>query len=368
MILFRLTIMAAVLGVVCAPHPVVAAGAKDKLNKVETQIDAQEAAKDALDQKAKDAADNLKDLQHKLIAATETLQSKGEEEDRLQEKLDQLEDDIAAKNNALGGERQKLDALTRAMVDLSREPPQAMFLQSDLSTDHIHRAILLRAILPRLTEQTENIAQDLTSLGTAQTQLTEQKRLVAAAQDNMQDQQRSLDQLIKARQGLLQRTEEQKAAIAAQLVALSSGAKDLHQLLDKVAPKQPVKPGATIHAPSNLKWPVSGNILKRFGDHDADGVVSQGLTFAALPGSPVVAPRAGKVVFAGLFRGYGQILILQHDGGYHSFLSGFGRIDAEMGQEVETGEPLGVLPVKSGAKPELYFEWRHNSDPINPAG
>jgi septal ring factor EnvC (AmiA/AmiB activator) len=74
----------------------------------------------------------------------------------------------------------------------------------------------------------------------------------------------------------------------------------------------------------------------------------------------------GKVVFAGPFRGYGQILILQHAGGYHSFLAGFGRIDAEMGQDVAKGEPLGVLPAKNGTKPELYFEWRRNNEAVDP--
>jgi septal ring factor EnvC (AmiA/AmiB activator) len=117
-----------------------------------------------------------------------------------------------------------------------------------------------------------------------------------------------------------------------------------------------------------LRWPVSGAVRKNFGDRDADGVTSEGMTFIAPSGAPVVAPLAGKVVFAGPFRGYGQIMILQHDNGYHSFLSGFGRIDAETGQEVAAGEPLGVLPVKTGAKPELYFEWRRGGEPVDPAG
>ena len=80
----------------------------------------------------------------------------------------------------------------------------------------------------------------------------------------------------------------------------------------------------------------------------------------------MVAPRAGRVVFVGPFRGYGQIMILQHANGYHSFLAGFGRIDAEMGQDVAAGEPLGVLPVKTGGRPELYFEWRHGEEPVDP--
>ena len=82
----------------------------------------------------------------------------------------------------------------------------------------------------------------------------------------------------------------------------------------------------------------------------------------------MVAPRAGKVVFVGPFRGYGLIMILQHANGFHSFMAGFGRIDAEMGQDVVAGEPLGVLPVKPGGRPELYFEWRRGDEPVDPMG
>ncbi len=112
---------------------------------------------------------------------------------------------------------------------------------------------------------------------------------------------------------------------------------------------------------------MAGSIIRTFGSKDSDGITSHGLTFKTPLGAPVAAPASGRVVFAGPFRGYGQILILQHKGGYHSFLAGFGRIDAEMGQDVEAGEPLGVMPVKESAeKPELYFEWRRNGEPVDP--
>jgi murein DD-endopeptidase MepM/ murein hydrolase activator NlpD len=180
----------------------------------------------------------------------------------------------------------------------------------------------------------------------------------------LEKQQKGLDQMIAMRQGFLQRTEEQKADIARHLAALAEEARDLRQLMEKVAMAHVQKPrprGALA-----LRWPVSGIVRKNFGDKDADGVRSEGLTLAAPSGAPVVAPYAGRVVFVGPFRGYGQIMILQHNNGYHSFLSGFGRIDAEMAQEVDAGEPLGVLPVKEGTKPELYFEWRRGDKPVDP--
>jgi septal ring factor EnvC (AmiA/AmiB activator) len=189
----------------------------------------------------------------------------------------------------------------------------------------------------------------------------------AAASDNLNEQRRKLDQLMKARQGLLQRTEAQKEDIQRQLASLSSQAKDLRQLLEKVTPKQTRKSRKQTGPAPALRWPVAGRQLRNFGEKDADGVLSEGIAFAALSGAPVVAPAPGRVVFAGPFKGYGPIVILQHQGGYHSFLSGFGRIDVDMGEEVDAGEPIGVMPVKSGSRPELYFEWRRNGEPVDPA-
>ncbi|MDX2028488.1 MAG: peptidoglycan DD-metalloendopeptidase family protein [Alphaproteobacteria bacterium] len=338
---------------------------KDDLRKIESQIGKQQQKVEALDKKAQETSEGLKDLRGKLVVATENLQVKETEKSKLEDKLEELTRDIAAKSLQLESEREKLNALLSAFIELSRQPPESFFLRSGPTTDHIHRGILLRSALPRLQQQADAIARDLAGLSEAQEKMIAQKRLVTTAQRNLDEQRRSLDQLVKTRQGMLTRTEAQKETINRQLAALANQAQDLRQLLDKVAPRGS-KPSVPRALRGFLRWPVAGTVVRPFGGRDADGVVNQGLTLSASSGSPIVAPQEGRVMFAGPFKGYGQIMILQHDGGYHSFLAGFGRIDAEVGQDVNTGEPLGVMPVKSAGKPELYFEWRHNSEPVDP--
>ena len=83
----------------------------------------------------------------------------------------------------------------------------------------------------------------------------------------------------------------------------------------------------------------------------------------------MVAPLDGQVRFSGTFRGYGELLILEHGGGYHSLIAGFGRIDARIGQQVLAGEPVGVTALpQSDATEDLsvYFEFRSNGQPVNP--
>ncbi|MCW2235939.1 murein hydrolase activator EnvC family protein [Azospirillum canadense] len=112
------------------------------------------------------------------------------------------------------------------------------------------------------------------------------------------------------------------------------------------------------------RMPAVGKVTVRYGESDRFGSTSRGITIQARPGGTVVAPQAGTIMFAGPFRGYGQILIVEHSNGYHSLIAGFGRIDTAVGRRVATGEPIGLMP--ADGSPDLYFELRRHGQPINP--
>ncbi|WP_155903398.1 murein hydrolase activator EnvC family protein, partial [Azospirillum brasilense] len=116
--------------------------------------------------------------------------------------------------------------------------------------------------------------------------------------------------------------------------------------------------------PTGERLPVGGRVTVRYGEADRYGATSRGVTIQARAGSTVVSPQAGTIVFAGPFRGYGQILIVEHSHGYHSLIAGFGRIDTAVGRRVATGEPIGLMP--ADGSPDLYFELRRHGQPINP--
>lgn len=116
--------------------------------------------------------------------------------------------------------------------------------------------------------------------------------------------------------------------------------------------------------PGKYAVPVAGQIVKRFGESDGFQD-SKGLTIRTRSAAQVVAPFDGLIMFAGPFKGYGQILIIDHGGGYHSLLAGIDQIEATVGQRVVAGEPVGVM--KSGdPNPSLYLELRRQGQPINP--
>ena len=126
----------------------------------------------------------------------------------------------------------------------------------------------------------------------------------------------------------------------------------------------------------HLHLPVNGLKIREFGGSDGVGGTQRGQSIATHAGAQITAPCDGWVVYAGPFRSYGQLLILNAGGGYHVLLAGMERISVDLGQFVLTGEPVAVMG--SGAQvsaavspvpkqPILYVEFRKDGTPIDPS-
>ena len=133
---------------------------------------------------------------------------------------------------------------------------------------------------------------------------------------------------------------------------------------------------AKIDAKNPIFAPARGRILTHFGDPTDTGGASKGLVMETRPGAQIVAPFDGRIAFEGPFRSYGQILIIEHGGGYHTVLAGLDRVDAVVGQWLLAGEPVGTMPaagapkgtgdVSAAGRPKLYLELRRNGQPVDP--
>ncbi|MFV0295033.1 MAG: peptidoglycan DD-metalloendopeptidase family protein [Hyphomicrobiaceae bacterium] len=121
----------------------------------------------------------------------------------------------------------------------------------------------------------------------------------------------------------------------------------------------------------HLPLPAQGKIILRYGDK-AQSSHSNGIVIQTRAGAQVTSPSDGWIVFAGVFRSYGQILIINAGGGYHILLANLSQIDVQLGQFVLSGEPVGKM-ANSGstvkgqkATPVLYVEFRKENRPIDP--
>ena len=131
------------------------------------------------------------------------------------------------------------------------------------------------------------------------------------------------------------------------------------------AEKQEAAQRQLSRAQGEMPFPARGEIAVKFGQADNLGNPSKGISIETRPGAQVIAPYDGQVVFAGPFRGYGLLLIIEHGEGYHTLLAGMSRIDGAVGQHLVSGEPVGVMG-SADSKPLLYLELRRNGQPVNP--
>jgi septal ring factor EnvC (AmiA/AmiB activator) len=143
----------------------------------------------------------------------------------------------------------------------------------------------------------------------------------------------------------------------------------------KVAMTQPgrMKPSIPFaNSQGLLPLPVQGKFLVKFGQSGQDGAPSKGVHLEARPGAQVISPCDGWILYAGPFRSYGQLLIINPGGGYHVVIAGMDKIEAQQGQFVLAGEPIAAMGAetrtgeKSAKRPTLYVEFRRDQQSIDP--
>ena len=150
-------------------------------------------------------------------------------------------------------------------------------------------------------------------------------------------------------------------------IAAQKATRDAEEAARQAAAAKPVVAERPISlAQGKMTFPARGRVVQQFGHVGEDGTVLKGIAIETRHDAQVVAPYDGQVAFAGPFRGYGLLLIIEHGEGYHTLLAGMARIDIGVGQRLLAGEPVGVMGQQDDVKPTLYVELRRNGQPINP--
>ena len=167
-------------------------------------------------------------------------------------------------------------------------------------------------------------------------------------------------------QSMINRLEEQSRRKAAVRRDASAQRKPLPEL-------PPVPDRGFASQKGRMRMPVKGEVIETFGKHKHPQFNSytftKGLVIAAPLGSEIRAIYEGTVIYAEYFKGYGNMVIIDHGGGYFSLYAYASRITKKVGSEVGKGEVVAAVgDVDSAKGPALYFEIRHQGKPVDPNG
>ena len=175
---------------------------------------------------------------------------------------------------------------------------------------------------------------------------------------------------------LMEQAQRENKKLNAELASLKEDATRLTGLVDQLQAARVRTPPPTVGGPvvdfsrqrGQLMWPADGAVLIRFGTQRDQKLgtfyESNGLEIGVRPGSDVRAVANGQVVYADFFRGYGNLLIISHEGEYHTLYAQLDRIRKKNGDHVATAEPVGQSGL--GGRESIYFEIRHKGAPVDP--
>ena len=357
-------------------------------------------------------------LRARLSAAALATQDSEDKLSQVETTLAALDEQEIAKSAELEKRRAELSRLLAALTRLARNPPEALLLMPTSPVDTVRTARLLGDVVPPIEAKAKAVAHDIDQLRAVRTQVAAQRQALAAATQRLAQNRERLQHLVAERAALYEKTTAAHGEAAEQVETLARQAANLQDLLRRVEEqraeqaarereqqqraereRQAAAKSASLQAriteglaehlrrlnrpDGQMLMPVRGRILLGFGDTADGGPPQRGLTIEARPGAEVVSPFDGKIVFAGPFRGYGRILIIQHGEAYHTLIAGLGSIEVTVGQVVAMGEPIATagspetagptdvsapadIYSKGATGPVLYVELRRHGQPINP--
>ncbi len=332
-------------------------------------------------------------------------------EDRIAEserRLNALSGNEDTVRRSLASRRAVIAEVLAALQRLGRRPPPALLVSPEDALQSVRAAILLGAVLPDMKIEVDTLVADLAELVRVRSEIAAEREALGRDLAALSQERTRMTVLVQERQRKQTETEKALESERARAVQLARQADNLKDLIGKIEQEiasaaraaaqaqagaaRPADPKASLAALNDpgrlapaiafasakgaLPLPISGIKICDFGVPDGLGGTEKGLSVASRAGAQVTAPCDGWVVYAGPFRSYGQLLILNAGGGYHILLAGMERISVDLGQFVLTGEPVAVMgggPQSAAAiatgssQPVLYIEFRKDGSPVDPS-
>lgn len=371
-----------------------------RLEELEAEIGDRVERRQALDAQAAALAAEVNKIRQQLIAAAARVQDRERDVTSSETRIAGLEAAQAVLLARLETRRAELTDTLAALQRLDRNPPPALAINPDDAVSAMRSALLLSTIVPELEEQAREIRDRLKELDEVRLSLLAERETFGLASEELDTERRELNELLKSKQvaeAAIRAQAEEEAQALARLSKEAAGLKDLIARLEARARSRTPVPRPLVAAPGTtnetlatspaqtivaalpghlfsasrglIRLPVQGVSTQDFGANDGAGGTTRGIMLETRPEAPVTAPFDGRIAFAGPFRQYGQLLILEVGEGYHLLLAGMARIDGIVGQNVLAGEPIGTMgetQTSGNAKPALYIELRRNGNPVDP--
>lgn len=383
----------------------------DELRRVEQAVAVGAETRARLEREAAEIRNDRARLAASLIEATERAADLERRIAPVEERVATLSASEDAIRRSLAGRSDVIADILAALQRMGRHPPPAILVRPDDVLAAIRSAMLFGSVLPELRAEADSLAADLTELERLRRALALEREALVRELAGLAEERERVAALVAARQAQAAEAERGLAAERARAAELGLQARTLKDLTDRLGreasasrraadeaqrtaelqarearerfaaaafsdPARLAPKIAFAEARGLLPRPVAGPVLRGFGAPDEAGGTTRGVVFQARRRAVVSSPADGWVAYAGPFRSFGRLLIINAGGGYYLLLAGMEQINVEVGQFVLAGEPvatMGETPPQSPiaealetADPALYVEFRKDGSSVDP--
>jgi septal ring factor EnvC (AmiA/AmiB activator) len=391
-----------------------------ELRKIEDKLGKASARRKELEKEIEALRAEKKSLVQALVEVAARIQGHEAQMSAAEKRLAKLELENKILIVKLQKRRETLADMLAALQKLEQHPPPAIIVKPGNVLDAIRSAMLLSKAVPEIRAEANALSRELIRMVRLREDITTEKQRLEQNAKDLDKERLRIGNLLELKKELVRRTRNEAIAQSKYAQKLAKEARNLKDLIArlkeqarisaqkaKAAREQKEKKAAeakrilsrdeqkkrsrlAMLSPSRLKpalpfektkghlaYPAQGQPVRLFGDAEKGGDGAQGITIKTRKQAQVISPNDGWVVYAGEFRGYGQLLIVDGGSGYHVLLAGMARISVDVGQFVLAGEPVGTMgdhAARSAAigtaegsdDPLLYVEFRKNGNSIDP--
>lgn len=380
---------------------------KKELERMEKQVQQQNMEHKKLQAQATQINMELANVSQEMVKTAKLIQNNEDKISRMEAELKKLRENLKEATEGFLSEDENLIKTLSALQNLALKPTEALFVQPLTPVETIRSAILLREAVPYLEQNAKKIRDELENIEKQKNKVEKQVAQITAQKQILEQEHERMKTLVQKKSRIRNSLKIQTVKAKQKVEKLASQANDLRDLLNKLEKERQLKAKRQeeerkrlaeeerkraeekkveqtqradlikyppdiiteigkgfVKAKGQLPMPARGPVVATFGEEKLKGVVSKGIQIKTRNMAQVTSPFDGSVIFAGPFRGYGNLIIIDHGQGYLTLLAGLESMDVDVGQMLLAGEPVGQMPDSKEAK--LYVELRHNNHPIDP--
>lgn len=329
----------------------------------------------AVQSRAKSTENDLRAVELELAIALRELETIRETESRLIGQRAAIAQRVFSLQSSIDRHRRYLVDRLDVLYRMGRMPYVRMLLAMEPDQDPLEAARLLAYLVGRDARAVSSFQADQERLVLEESRLAEKEREIAGVRELADERRRLAAKQQKEKERLLAELRREAARSAARLAELEEKARRLERLFGLLYEQNPVASGmARIgEFKGALDWPVPGKVIEEFGRQRSTDygtfVVNNGVRIEASPGTPVRAVFQGTVLYAQWFKGYGNLIILDHGERVFSLYGNTRGTTLSTGERVAAGQTIAfVAEGEEGEAGALYFEIREDNRPADPQG